>query len=59
MVEKTQAELAAERRRQRAEEALKANLRRRKEQARARRAGATAPASGPDEAEPPGEDPAG
>lgn len=37
MVEKKRGELAAEDRRRRAEEALKANLRRRKEQARARR----------------------
>lgn len=38
MAEKTRAEQAAEDRRRRAEEALKANLKRRKEQARARRA---------------------
>ncbi|WP_164470485.1 MULTISPECIES: hypothetical protein [unclassified Aureimonas] len=55
MAEKTRAEQAAEDRRRRAEESLKANLRRRKEQARARRsigpeedAGAEAPAVPPE-----------
>ncbi|WP_200939454.1 hypothetical protein [Aureimonas sp. Leaf454] len=54
MADRTRGEIAAEARRLRAEEALKANLRRRKEQARARRADSASPetaAEGPEPGE--------
>lgn len=52
MAEKTRAEQAAEDRRRRAEEALKANLKRRKEQARARRLAGAADGTGAEPADP-------
>jgi hypothetical protein len=54
MAEKTRGEFSAEARRRRAEEALKANLKRRKEQARARRTEATAPGAEREAPEPDG-----